>query len=98
MDKDLIFDVGVNNGDDTAYYLGSGFRVVGIEANPEMIAVCEKRFREQLKDGRLTLLNIAIADEDGSCEFYISEGNRGVWSSLDAHLAARTGLSTRRVR
>jgi FkbM family methyltransferase len=98
MDRDLIFDVGVNNGDDTAYYLSSGFRVVGIEANPEMIAVCEKRFREELKDGRLTLLNIAIADEDGAAEFHISEGNRAVWSSLDPHLAARTGLSTRRVR
>ena len=29
---DLIYDVGMNNGDDTAYYLHKGFRVVAVEA------------------------------------------------------------------
>jgi hypothetical protein len=29
----LVYDVGMFNGDDTAYYLKKGFRVVGIEAN-----------------------------------------------------------------
>ena len=66
MDRDPIFAVGVNNGDDTAYYLSSGFRVVGIEANPEMIAVCEKRLCEKLKNGRLIRLKMTIADEDGT--------------------------------
>ena len=30
----LIYDVGMNNGDDTAYYLRRGFRVIAIEPNP----------------------------------------------------------------
>ena len=32
--KDLIFDVGCNNGDDTDFYLRKGFRVVAIDADP----------------------------------------------------------------
>ena len=35
--KDLIYDVGMNNGDDTAYYLSLGFRTVAIEADPELV-------------------------------------------------------------
>ena len=30
----LVYDVGMNNGDDTAYYLRMGYRVVAFEANP----------------------------------------------------------------
>jgi len=98
MDSKLIIDVGVNNGDDTANYLESGFRVVGIEANPDMVAACVKRFHEPLRDGRLILLNVAIAEQDGLAEFYVSEGNRSVWSSLDPGLAGRTGLGTRAIQ
>ncbi len=38
MERDLVFDIGVNNGEDTAYYLRRGFRVVGVDANPDMVA------------------------------------------------------------
>jgi hypothetical protein len=34
----LIYDVGMNNGDDTAYYLRRGFRVLAIEANLDLVA------------------------------------------------------------
>lgn len=34
--RDLIFDIGANNGDDTAFYLKKGFRVVAIEADPAL--------------------------------------------------------------
>ena len=35
--SDLIYDVGLFNGDDTAYYLYRGYDVVAIDANPVMI-------------------------------------------------------------
>ncbi len=38
MNPDLIFDVGMNNGDDTDFDLAKGFRVVAIEANPDQRA------------------------------------------------------------
>jgi FkbM family methyltransferase len=101
----LIYDVGMNNGDDTAYYLKSGFRVVGIEANPVMVAGCRDRFRDEVRAGQLTVVNVAIAEQDGVADFYIAEADeRGALSSLDATLAARWGpvrrvqVSTRRFR
>ncbi len=51
MISNLIYDVGMNNGDDTAYYLEQGFRVVGIEANPDLAGHCRKRFQRQSTEG-----------------------------------------------
>jgi len=42
-DPKLIYDVGMHNGDDTAYYLWRGFRVVAIEPNPELVATAANR-------------------------------------------------------
>jgi len=44
MVSDLIYDVGLHNGADTAYYLHRGFRVVTIDANPVLTtAALQKR-------------------------------------------------------
>ncbi len=51
----LIYDVGVCNGDDSAYYLHKGYRVVGIEANPLLLASIRRRFRSEIADGRYEL-------------------------------------------
>ena len=97
IQEDLVFDVGVNNGDDTAHYLSRGFRVVGVEADIDMIRSCETRFADEITLGRLTLLHCAIAAADGPVAFFVSEGNRGVWSSLDRAEASRGGLSAREI-
>ena len=36
MQKDLIYDVGFHRGEDTEFYLAKGFKVVAIEAHPEL--------------------------------------------------------------
>ena len=64
MERDLVFDIGVNNGEDTAYYLRRGFRVVGVDANPEMVASGEQRFHKEIRAGRLVLLNVGLAAEE----------------------------------
>ena len=43
MHTDLVFDIGMNNGDDTAYYLHRGFRVVAVEADPILCAAATTR-------------------------------------------------------
>ena len=51
----LIFDLGMNNGDDTSHYLHRGFNVVALEANPTLCESAQKRFRAAIDDGRLTI-------------------------------------------
>ena len=63
--NDLIYDVGLFNGDDTAYYLFRGYKVVALDANPITIERARSRFSEEIATGRLTLLNIGISEKEG---------------------------------
>jgi FkbM family methyltransferase len=71
--QDLIYDVGMNNGEDTAYYLRRGFRVVAIEADTRLAKCAAERFRAQISSGQLRILNIGIAAEEGELPFWICE-------------------------
>lgn len=74
MMEDLIYDVGMYDGSDTAYYLHRGYRVVAIEANPPLVDAARLRFAEAVDSGRLHLLNIAIHETPGlDMPFWISE-------------------------
>src|SRR5260370_36673955 len=64
-DPKLIYDVGMHNGDDTAYYLWRGFRVVAIEPNPELVATAANRFRREIEAGNLKILNVGMPAENG---------------------------------
>jgi len=44
MKKRWIFDIGMNNGEDTKYYLEKGYNVVAIEANEDLCSISRKRF------------------------------------------------------
>jgi FkbM family methyltransferase len=94
--QDLIFDVGMNNGDDTGFYLECGFRVVSIEANDALCKQVGTRFPEAIRDGRLTIRNVAVAGETGQVEFWINE-EHSEWSALDLTSAARGGHRHRKV-
>lgn len=87
----LVYDVGMNNGDDTAYYLHRGYRVLAIEANPELIATATSRFRREIKLGALNILNVGVAAADGESSFWISETNTRL-SSFDPRDASLGGL------
>lgn len=63
---DLIYDIGMHKGEDTAYYLKKGFRVVGFEANPENAAFCRRRFAEAIAEKQLTIVEGAIIEADFS--------------------------------
>jgi FkbM family methyltransferase len=87
-DSRLIFDLGMNNGDDTAFYLSRGYNVVALDANPALCRAAEKRFRKPIDNGRLTILNAAISDSEGKTIFYVNLDNDH-WSSLDLGWAGR---------
>jgi FkbM family methyltransferase len=71
--SELVYDFGMNNGDDVDYYLRKGHKVIAVEANPKLCTLCEERFRSEIKSGSLTVLNVALSDgsSSGSVNFYI---------------------------
>src|SRR5690348_3499393 len=68
----LIYDVGLNNGDDSAYYLKKGFNVVGIDAHPALCELCRERFRDEIAAGRMVVLNVGVGDTPKIGEFYLN--------------------------
>jgi FkbM family methyltransferase len=90
MQQDLIIDLGAHNGDDTGYYLQKGFRVVAVEANPILADQIAGRFQNAVRDGRLTVLNIGIAEQPGTSPFWVND-DQSVWSSFDRELGGRHG-------
>jgi len=73
----LIYDFGMNNGDDTDYYLRKGARVVAVEANPALCAGCTARFAAAIADQRLVILNVALgaSASDQPITFYVHRRN-----------------------
>ncbi|HLO88890.1 MAG TPA: FkbM family methyltransferase [Nostocaceae cyanobacterium] len=80
MDQNLIIDVGVHLGEDTEFYLKKGFRVIGIEAHPQLYETTKKRLKPYIDDGQLQLLNLAIAPQDGEITFY-ANSDISVWGT-----------------
>ena len=86
--ENYILDIGANNGDDTAFYLAKGFKVVAVEANPTLCVDIAERFAAELQSKQLTLLNVGLTDERGTMTFYINTAH-SEWSSFDPAIASR---------
>ena len=95
--NDLIYDVGMNNGDDTAYYLSLGFRTVAIEANPELVEQANLRFASEIASKRLVILNIGITEREGEFPFWVCETNSR-WSSFNRAKASIGDLPTHQIQ
>ena len=90
MIDDLIYDIGMNNGDDTAYYLNQGFRVLAVEAIPSLAESARERFAEAIEEQRLTILNVGIQESAGKALFWV-HSERSEWSSFDKAMVSRFG-------
>jgi FkbM family methyltransferase len=60
--EDLIYDVGMHQGEDTEFYLHKGFRVIAFEADPHWVRTCRHRLKEFIAQGQLTIIEGAILD------------------------------------
>jgi FkbM family methyltransferase len=69
---DLIYDIGMHDGADSEFYLLKGFRVVAVEADPELCRAASERLRQFVATGQLTIVNRAIAPNPGPLTFYRS--------------------------
>jgi len=84
---ELIFDIGMHNGDDTRYYLANGYRVVAVDANPSLCDAARKRFAKEISTGQLSILNVGIAETEGEEDFWVSSTTE--CSSFDHSMATR---------
>ncbi|RWM75657.1 hypothetical protein [Mesorhizobium sp.] len=69
MDRDLVYDVGMHNGDDTAFYVSQGYRVVAIEADPAQAEAQRKRFVAEIEKGQVHVVEAAIGPSHGQASF-----------------------------
>jgi FkbM family methyltransferase len=92
-EPDLIYDIGAHYGEDSAYYLALGYRVVAFEANSNLVAHCRERFRQEIADGRMTLVEGAISTEVGAGRTISFFQHRlSEWSTADSdRIANRFG-------
>jgi FkbM family methyltransferase len=91
---DLIYDVGMHSGGDTAFYLKKGFRVIGFEANPDLVEECRRRFADEIKHGKLIVVEGAIVEptfENGerkTIQFYKNK-DLALWGTVCTEWDAR---------
>jgi FkbM family methyltransferase len=84
----LVFDIGMHMGEDSEFYLSRGCRVVGVEANPELLPLLREKFASELKDGRLHIVDKAISDATGTVRFAVNSDST-VWGSISPAFIAR---------
>lgn len=95
-----VLDLGFNTGQDSHFYLADGYSVIGVDANPDLIAAGRARFADATAKGQLTLVSNGLVGEvaEGKSapeklRFYRSK-LRSEWSSFDASWGCRNPNNT----
>jgi FkbM family methyltransferase len=91
VNSQLIYDVGAHLGEDTDFYLKKGFKIVAIEADPVLAERLRERFRSNLSDGSLVVIEAAIAENSGEINFYVNQAN-SVWGTIRPNWAERNAF------
>ena len=93
----LIYDIGINDGTDTAYYISQGYQVVAVDANPLLIGRAAATFTASSLNGTLHLLCAGIVEDDAlpheaetghPLKFYVNRKND--WSSFTYEIGCRS--------
>jgi FkbM family methyltransferase len=90
---DLIYDVGLEAGKDSDFYLKKGFRVVAFEADAALAEAGRKRFADAIRENRFTLVEGAIVDPEvvmsgqRTITFYVND--KAGWGTTSGEFAAR---------
>lgn len=98
IQSDLIFDLGMHRGLDTDFYLRKGFRVVALEANPELCAKCSEKFAEQIENGTLRIVEAALWEENGETISFFLNPEKDDWSSVEKSWAEKGGHSAKEIQ
>ena len=89
MNRNVIFDVGLHKGEDTAYYLARGYKVVAVEADPKLIEYCQRHFSDYVASGALTIIHGAITSASNGTVTFFRNAEVSVWGTTVASWANR---------
>ncbi|MDP2354911.1 MAG: FkbM family methyltransferase [Beijerinckiaceae bacterium] len=90
MARKVVFDLGMHQGEDTAFYLAAGYDVVAFEANPDLVESCSRRFASEMQQGRLRIVSGAIAHADDETEItFYKNKDKSVWGTTSADWVKR---------
>jgi FkbM family methyltransferase len=87
--QDLVYDIGMHKGEDSAFYLQKGFRVIAFEADPDLLRHCKSRLKNFIDGGQLIVVEGAIVSPDAlkpgqqKIAFYKNDGN-SQWGTVNA--------------
>jgi FkbM family methyltransferase len=88
--KKLIFDVGAHQGEDSAYYLARGYKVIGFECSPKNIEYLKTKFSREIQTGSFILEERAVVSNhytDDFIDFY--EFDHSVWGTTNEEWKSR---------
>lgn len=85
----LVFDIGMYDGADTRYFLDLGFRVVAVEANPDLVDIARENFSAELGSGQLLIVDAAIASGCGGIDLAICADDLGASTLFTQRIAHR---------
>ena len=91
IETDLVYDIGMHEAEDTDYYLAKGYRVVAVDASPDLCKAQAERLAGPIAAGRLTIVNTAITAQPGPVTFYASPET--IWGTIDREFAERNEQS-----
>ena len=87
IDKSLVLDFGMHEGEDTDFYLACGAKVIAFEANPVLTERNHCRYRQAIAEGQLDIVSGAIVppDFEGKEQTFYVDGQKSIWgtTSLD---------------
>ena len=76
-DGNLVYDVGMQYGDDAAFYARKGFNVVSIEASPVCAKIARERYPDFIGSSKIKIVNAALSDSSGTIDFFICNEQSG---------------------
>jgi FkbM family methyltransferase len=92
---DLIFDLGMSEGNDTAFYLAKKFRVIGVEPDVAMFAQLSERFADDIAAQNLKIYNCAASEHAGEItEFFHHHQYQGISSLCNTRTEFAEGSYT----
>ena len=83
------FDVGCHGGEDFAFSLEKGFRVVAVEANPILCERLKKKFAQEISDCRLVMIEKAIAEKRKYTVDLFINSSATMWGTISRDTADR---------